>query len=155
MLRFLAVLAVAGALFAGVFASAAALGVQGGTIQGGEDTTLQCDMNGVSLMAYGLNTYSVLEGVESIKVTGVNAACNGARIMGRVQLDSSSSGDNASWAYTSGKTPEGAGVYEVIANGGDSTVYVLFLKHSDYATQWYVPAEKIVGVKLWLEGPTN
>ena len=43
----------------------------------------------------------------------------------------------------------------MIASGNSSTEYRLYLKKSDYATQWWVPAEDIVGIKVWLEGPAN
>jgi len=155
MKRFLIALLVGGALFAAVFGAAASLTVNGGVIQGGEDTDLVCDDNGIYVWAYGLNTYPVLEGVESVKIKGVSSACNGARIMGRVELTNSDPNDNSTYAYTSGKDPQGVGEYFVIANGDESTVYVLFLKHDDYATQWFVPAEDIVGIKLWIEGETS
>lgn len=155
MKRILIALLVGGALFAVAYGAAASLGVNGGVIQGGQDLNLVCDDNGIYVWAYGLNTYAVLEGVESVKIKGVSSACNGARIMGRVQLTYSDYGVNATWAYTSGKGPEGQGQYEVIANGNEDTVYVLFLKKSDYTTQWYVPAEDIVGIKVWIEGQTS
>jgi hypothetical protein len=151
MLRKLAILAVMGVVLTAAFGSAAGLFVNGGVIQGGADTDLQCDTNGIYVWAYGLNTYPDREGVESIKIKGVSAACNGARLMGRIYAPGFPDGD---YVYTSGVDPQGAGSYFVAANGDENTVYELFLKKADYSTQVYVPAEYIQEVKLWIEGET-
>jgi len=152
MKRFLIALLVGGAVFAAVFGAAASLTVQGGVVQAGEDLDLVCDTDGIYVWSWMVNSYPVLEGVEAVRIKGVSAACNDARIMGRVQLTTSNPNDNTTYAYTSGKNPQGVGEYFVIANGDENTVYTLYLKESDYATQWYVPAEDIVGIKVWIEG---
>jgi hypothetical protein len=151
MFRKLAVFVVLAIVLAAAYGAAAGLNVNAGTIQGGADGTLQCDPDGVYVWAYGLNTYPNLEGVESIKVKGVSAACNGARIMGRLYTPGFAGGD---YVYTSGTGPYASGYAFVIANGTEDTVYELFLKKSDYATQVWVPAEYILEVKLWIEGET-
>ncbi len=38
---------------------------------------------------------------------------------------------------------------------GPNDQYKLFLKKSDYSTPWYVLAENIVGIKIWLEGEAS
>jgi len=136
---------------AAVYGSAAGLIVNAGSIQGGSDDTLQCDTDGVQVVAYGLNTYEgIYEGAEYITVRGVDAACNGARIMGRVWTPGFSGGD---YVYTSGTGPYSADPYSfVIANGTETTEYKLFLKKADYTTQVWVPAEYILSIKLWIEG---
>jgi len=151
MSRIIGILAVVGILAAALFASAAALPVDGGTIQAGEDRDLVCDADGIYVSAWAVNTYPVGEGVESVKVKGVSSACNGARLMGRVELSGSDWNDNATWAYTSATGPYGSSYAPVVVNGDSNTEYTLYLKKSDYTTQWYVPAEQIVGVKFWLE----
>ncbi len=155
MKRSIIALLVGGAVFGTILAAAATLNVFGGTIQGGTDTDLICDEGGIYVDAYGLNTYPVLEGVEYVTIKGVDADCDGARIMGRVQMTYSDSNDNTTWAYTSGKNPQNTGDYFVIANGDTSTEYRLFLKESDYTTQTYVLAEDIIAIKLWIEGNAN
>lgn len=154
MKRFLIALLVGGALFAAVFGAAASLTVGGGTIQAGSDTDLVCDDDGIYVWAWAVNTYPVLEGVESVKIKGVDPDCDGARIMGRVSLTYSDPDDNSTYAYTSGTGPYSTGYSFVIASGDEDTVYELFLKRSDYVTQWWVPAEDIVDIKVWIEGET-
>src|SRR3989304_5232508 len=146
MKRLIVALLVGGAVFGTVLAIAASLNVSGGTIQAGPDTDLVCDEGGINVDAWAVNSYPVLEGVEWVTIKGVDADCDGARIMGRVQLTYSDYSDNATWAYTSGVDPYGGGQYFVIANGNSSTEYRLYLKESDYTTQWWVPAEDIVGI---------
>jgi len=152
MKRFLIALLAGSAVFALVFGAAATLIVNGGTLQAGEDTNLTCDSDGVYVSAWGVNTYPVLEGVESVTIKGIPAACNGARILGRITLNTSVSTDNASYLYTSGTNPYTTGYSFVTASGDSTTAYTLYLKQSDYTTQVWEPAENIVGIKIWLEG---
>lgn len=146
MLRFLMVLAVAGTIMAGAFASAAQLDVDGGAIQAGGDATLWCDNDGIRVVAWGMNTYPEAEGAAYMTVAGVSPACDGARIMGRVQ-----SSDGGVY-YTSGINENGAGQYFVIAGGSEATEYRLFFKDRSFATQQYVLAEGIESIKVWIEG---
>ena len=155
MKRSIIALLVGGLVFGTVLAIAASLNVSGGTIQAGSDADLICDENGIYVDAWAVNTYPVLEGVEWVTIKGVDADCDGARIMGRVQLTYSDYNDNSTWAYTSGVNAYGVGQYFVIANGNSNTEYKLYLKQSDYTTQWWVPAEDIVGIKVWIEGNAN
>ena len=151
MLRTLAILAILAIVIAVAVGAAASLTVNGGVIQGGEDNDLTCDTDGVEVVAYALNTYAgATEGVEYITVSGIPAACDGARILGRLYTPGLPYGD---YVYTSGIGP-GPGYSFVIAAGNSTTQYKLFLKETDYATQIYVPAEYIESVKLWLEGET-
>jgi hypothetical protein len=152
MKRLLFALLSATLVFGLVYGAAATLTVNGGTIQAGGDSSLQCDTDGVYVWAWGLNNYPVDYGVESVKISGVDAACDGARIMARITLDTSNPADNSTYAYTSGVSPYNTGTYFVTASGTTSTVYELFLKHSDYTTQWYVDPAAIVGIYVWLEG---
>ncbi|MCC7354828.1 MAG: hypothetical protein IT330_13875 [Anaerolineae bacterium] len=148
MKRVLGLLAILAILVAAVYASAAALNVDGGTIQGGGDTTLYCDDDGINVVAYGLNTYPVNEGVEYVTVNGVDDDCDGARIMGRIKTG------GGGYYYTSGTGPYTPGYSFVVANGDATTEYKLYLKQADYTTQVWIPAEDIVELKLWLEGDT-
>jgi hypothetical protein len=152
MKRFITALLAGAAAFALVFGAAATLIVDGNTLQAGEDADLTCDQDGIYVSAWGVNTYPVLEGVEYVKIKGVDDDCDGARILGRITLNTSVSSDNSSFVYTSGTGPYASGYSFVTASGGPNTEYTLYLKQSDYTTQVWVPAESIVGIKIWLEG---
>lgn len=151
MLRTLAILGILAVVIAAAFGAAAGLNVDAGTIQGGADASLQCDVDGIEVDAYGLNTYPDYEGVEYITVKGVSSACDGARIMGRLYTPGFSEGN---YVYTSGTDPYSSGYSFVIASGDENTEYRLYLKKSDYVTAVWVPAEYIQSVKLWIEGNT-
>jgi hypothetical protein len=62
-------------VFSVAFASAAALIVNGGAIQAGQDTTLACDTDGVSVAGWGLETDTGF--VDFVRINGIAAACNG------------------------------------------------------------------------------
>jgi hypothetical protein len=69
-------------VFSVAFASAAGLIVNGGTIQAGEDTTLACDTDGVSVAGWGLETDTGL--VHNVRIVGINAACIGADMFANI-----------------------------------------------------------------------
>jgi len=81
MRRFWALLAV-GALSALAIGSAAALGVNGGAIQAGEDLTLTCDSDGVQVLGWGLETDDGL--VYSVRIGGIADTCQGNALFVRV-----------------------------------------------------------------------
>jgi hypothetical protein len=152
MFRKLALLAVIGVLATAAFASAAWMPVNGGTIAAGDDYTLSCAPNGLSVMAYGLNTLAgPQEGVEYVTIAPPPAACNGARLFARVELyngtqlysNGSNQADIYSWV-TIGTTP-------LDGNGG----YALYLQAGQPGPIAWPKAEDIKGIKLWLEGPTQ
>jgi hypothetical protein len=155
MKRFLVALFAGATMFALVYGAAATLIVDGKTLQAGEDNDLTCDQDGIYVSAWAVNTYPVLEGVEAVKIKGVDDDCDGARILGRITLNTSVAADNSSFVYTSGTGPYSSGYSFVTASGDENTEYTLFLKESDYDTQVWVPAENIVGIKIWLEGATG
>lgn len=76
MIRLITALAVGGALFAGVVASAAQLTITGGTLQAGVATVGSCDTDGVTA-SYGIAFSGTGFGVTSVTVSGINAACGG------------------------------------------------------------------------------
>ncbi|MDP9494836.1 MAG: hypothetical protein M3P87_06305 [Actinomycetota bacterium] len=81
MRRILALLAV-GALSAAAIGSAAALGVNGGAIQAGEDLTLTCDTDGVQVLGWGLETDDGR--VYSVRIGGIANACQTNALFVRV-----------------------------------------------------------------------
>lgn len=158
MKRFLTALLAGAAVFALVFGAAATLTVDGSTLQAGEDGDLTCDQDGIYVTAWMVNTYPVLEGVEGVRIKGVDTDCDGVRILGRITLNTSIASDNASFVYTSGESPYDTTPYGpdffVVANGDENTVYTLNLKNASFLPVW-VPAENIVGIKIWLEGDAS
>ncbi len=77
MRRLFAFLAL-GALTALAIGSAAALGVDGGTIQAGEDLSLTCDPDGVQVLGWGLETDDGT--VLNVRIGGIHADCVGNAI---------------------------------------------------------------------------
>ncbi|MDP2660074.1 MAG: hypothetical protein Q8R28_05045 [Dehalococcoidia bacterium] len=63
------------ALAGATFAAAAALPVEGGVIQAGEDVNLQCDPDGVNVDGWGLESDSGL--VNFVRIWNINGACEG------------------------------------------------------------------------------
>ena len=72
MRRSLSLLAL-GALTALAVGSAAALSVDGGTIQAGEDLSLTCDADGVHVTGWGLETTD--NTVRNVKIGGISENC--------------------------------------------------------------------------------
>jgi hypothetical protein len=150
MLRKLALLAVIGVLASLAFASAAWMPVNGGTIAAGEDYSLLCAPDGISVLAYGLNTLdNGFEGVEYITFAPPPSACAGARLMARVELYDGtqlySSGTAAGYSFVT------IGTTTLTPDGG----YRLYIQDGQPGPLAYPLAEDIAGIKVWLEGPTN
>jgi hypothetical protein len=115
-------------VFSVAFASAAALIVNGGAIQAGEDTTLACDTDGVSVAGWGLETDTGL--VDFVRITGFNAACNGNELFANIT---------------------GSGGVELTEAGPaliDTAIETL-------AFDTAVPAVDIEDIHLFIEGPSG
>jgi len=82
MRRSLSLLAL-GALTALAVGSAAALSVDGGTIQAGSDAELECDPDGVQVTTWVLEADT--GEVHSVRVGGIDAACFGSELIVRVR----------------------------------------------------------------------
>jgi hypothetical protein len=80
--RFLVALMAGTMVFSVAFASAAALIVNGGTIQAGEDTDLVCDSDGVRVLGWGLETDTGL--VSFVRVGNIWADCVGADMFANI-----------------------------------------------------------------------
>lgn len=81
MRRSLSLLALA-ALTALAVGSAAALGVDGGTIQAGVDGDLACDANGVHVSGWGLEADDGT--VRSVSIGDIDASCFGSALFVRI-----------------------------------------------------------------------
>ncbi len=157
MSRIIGILAVVGILAAAVFASAAALPVDGGTIQAGEDTDLACTDMGVYVPAWGLNTLAgEYEGVEYVWIAPAGdlnsfiAACNGAKIYARVS-------DGSKNYYSSGTASGYTNVTVGVTPPADTGVtgvqgWKLFLQDGQPGPLGWPKAENITSIKVWLEG---
>jgi hypothetical protein len=75
MKRFFVALLVGGMVFAGVFALAASLNVDGGTIQAGSDVDLTCDGDGVNVDGWGLETDDGK--VSFVRIHNIDPDCSG------------------------------------------------------------------------------
>lgn len=126
MLRKIAVLAVLVVVVAAAFASAANLGVSGGTIQAGVDQSVYCDVNGVKVTGWGLETDD--NSVRYVKVGDIDAACVGDTLLVKV-------------LGAGGATLEYSG--ELAITGSE-------VKFSFTAP--YPAPEQIEGIKIWIEG---
>uniref|UniRef100_A0A831T9X5 Uncharacterized protein n=1 Tax=Thermorudis peleae TaxID=1382356 RepID=A0A831T9X5_9BACT len=76
MKRLFVSLALVLALAAAAFGAAAALDVNGGVIQAGEDTDLTCDTDGVRVDGWGLETNTGL--VDFVRIHDIDPDCSGA-----------------------------------------------------------------------------
>jgi hypothetical protein len=144
-------LAILVVILAAAYGAAAWLPVSGGTIAGGEDYTLLSDSDGVEVLAYGLNTLAGLyEGVEYVSIGGIaEPACDGAKVFARMELA------NGDFLYSSGSmtgySNVTVGTTPLDGNGG----YKLYLQDGQPGPLAYPLAEEVVGLKVWLEGPTS
>ena len=82
MKRIIVALAAGSMVFAVAFGAAATLGVTGGTIQAGVDSTLYCDNDGVQVLGWGLETDDGK--VYSVRLGNVDADCVGNDIFVRI-----------------------------------------------------------------------
>jgi hypothetical protein len=80
--RFLVALMAGTMVFSVAFASAAALIVNGGTIQAGSDTDLVCDSDGVRVLGWGLETDTGL--VSNVRIGNIWADCVGAEMFANI-----------------------------------------------------------------------
>lgn len=135
MLRFLLVIAVVAALATSAFGSAAALGVNGGTIQFGQDTSLYCDADGVAVTGWGYEQSNDL--VYNVKIGGIDTACIGNALFVTITQD-----DNLVPVFT---TP-GNGIALDSTNTGGSIATVAFPAP-------YLSAGRITGIQVAIEGP--
>lgn len=75
MLRILVIVSLVGALLATALGAAAQLDVEGGAIQAGSDTSLQCDTDGVQVLGWGLETDTGQ--VNFVRIGDIDEACVG------------------------------------------------------------------------------
>lgn len=125
MLKKLGFLAVLIVLVFAAYASAANLIVDGGTIQAGVDSTLYCDVDGVQVKGWGLETSD--NTVRSVRIGDISSACFGNAMFIKV-LDVNGN---------------------ILAEGevdpiNSSSVSISFNK--------FVIPEKIEQLKVWIEG---
>jgi hypothetical protein len=128
MMRLLSILAIVAVVMAAAYGSAATLGVSGGAIQAGADTSLYCDPDGV-VANWGLETND--NTVRYVRITGIHGACQGNELFAKVLGE----GDAL---LASGKA--------LLDTSGE-------VKFSFSAP--YLDPAQIVGLKLWIEGPNG
>jgi hypothetical protein len=96
MLRKLAIVGILVLILAAAYGAAASLALQGGSIQAGVDATLYCDVDGVNVESWGLETDDSTS--HYVRIAGIDAACLGNYIF--VRVEDSGGGP----LYFSGKT---------------------------------------------------
>ncbi len=131
MRRLFAFLAL-GALTALAIGSAAALGVNGGTIQAGEDLDLTCDPDGVQVDGWGLESNTGL--VNRVRIVGISDACQGNALFVKVTSNGSIIGSGSVDPLGSANT------------GGGGQVAVNFNP---------VAAASITDIHVYIEGPAG
>lgn len=72
-MRYVAAFGAAGLVFAGVFGAAAALNVEGGAIQAGQDGSLRCDKDGVTIASYRYEGNGATS--SAARITGIAEEC--------------------------------------------------------------------------------
>ena len=154
MKRILLVMAVVAALSSAAFASAAWLPVQGGTVQAGYDYSLSCDPDGVQVTAWAVNTIvGPYEGIDWVTISGVDKNCAGNDLVVRVDTGQGPAygGDYNQSAAAAG--PSNAPVIKIVADKSD---YKVALHHDpNTSNRWFVPAEIVQGIHVWIGGPTS
>lgn len=129
MFRKIAVVAVLMIVLATAFASASNLNVTGGTIQAGVDSTLYCDLNGVEVLGWGLET-DVNE-VSFVRIGDIDSACIGNDMFVKVF--------------------DGSGL--LLAHG-QITPITTNVHIIPFASP-YPEAEQIESIRIWIEGPAG
>lgn len=145
MKRIIVALLVGGAVFGTVLGAATTLGVNGGVIQGGTDSSLWCDGDGVEVLGWGLNSTTGL--VENVRIGDVHTDCAGAGLQARVVLSDTSS-------YITGPCSAGHDYEVPILDPEPDIGYRLCFK--DVGAQGAlvsVPAAAIVQLDVFIEGP--
>ncbi len=150
MFKIFGLVAILGSLIAIAIGSAATLNVEGSVVQAGEDGSLWCDGNGVTVDSYILNDIpGSQEGVLGIRIKDVDPACAGARMF--LRLD-----DGAGNVLAYSKPESGAcyGVSNwVIAQTSEPTLgYVFTTVDGGRTTEVTVDPADIEKIKFWIEG---
>jgi hypothetical protein len=83
MLRKLAIVGILVLILAAAYGAAAALGLNGGSIQAGVDAQLYCDVDGVQVTGWGLETDD--SKVYFVTLGDIDAACLGNEMFVRVE----------------------------------------------------------------------
>ncbi|NPV07873.1 MAG: hypothetical protein HPY83_07925 [Anaerolineae bacterium] len=149
LIRLVSLVVVVAVLVGATFASAANLGVGGGSVQAGADTALVCDHDGVTV-SWNVNYDGI---VTSIQVYGVDAACAGNRMVARIEGDTGQMiGTNGN--LTNGGAPVVPAAY-VIPDGGGTVKLELAPTDANgvnVSGGHGVPAQAIYGIELYIEG---
>jgi len=145
MKRIIVALMVGGMVFGTVLGGAAWLGVNGGVIQGGTDSSLWCDGDGVEVLGWGLNSTTGL--VENVRIGDVATDCAGAGLQARIELSDASS-------YITGPCVAGHDYEVPILDPEPGIGYKLCLKDvGAMGALVSVPAADIVQLDVFIEGP--
>jgi hypothetical protein len=129
MKRMMVALLAGAAVFAVAFGAAATLGVEGGTIQAGVDSSLYCDNDGVQVEGWGLETDTGM--VSFVRLGGIDADCENNDIFVRI---SDAGGGLFPGTFSATIAPSGG------------SVMVPFSP---------LDASRIEDIHVWIEGPNG
>ena len=156
MKRIIFALVLIAALATSMFASAATLPLNGGTVQGGTDVTVSCQAEPVYVSSWVVDDAIGEQGkVAAVRINGVQDSCNGNRMFVtvittggreyRTAERSDSSGALSRATFASINSDQNASIYGyqmgIVTNWGDTDVT-------------RIPAEEIAGVRIVIEGGT-
>ena len=135
MKRSIIALLVGGLVFGTVLAVAASLSVDGGTIQAGSDTDLQCDEDGVDVAGWMLETDDGL--VYGVRIHNIDPACSSNDLFVNITKD------GVKIAGGSAHIPADGSGDDNDTDGGEVGVKVKFTPQ---------PAEDITDIEVFIEG---
>jgi hypothetical protein len=129
MKRTMVALLAGAAVFAVAFGAAATLGVSGGAIQAGVDSSLYCDTDGVQVAGWGLETDTGL--VSFVRIGDIDSACTGNDIFVRIS--------DAGGGYFTG-------TFSTHLTGGTELTVPISPA---------IDASRIEDIHVWIEGPAG
>lgn len=136
--------------FAAVYGAAATFDLDGGAVQQASDTTLECQVDPVSVSSWGVNptTDAVTGGkVTFVQIEGVDDTCAGNRLMGRVE---NAGGAVVGYLTTIDPATGGAQTFADAVPITSASSYKLQLIEPDGSHG--IDAAGIDTLRLWIEG---
>jgi hypothetical protein len=143
-------LLISGSAFAAVYGAAATFDLDAGAVQQASDTTLECQVDPVSVSSWGVNptTDAVTGGkVTFVQIEGVDDTCSGNRLMGRVEA---ADGTVVGYLTTIDPDTGGAKTFADAVPLTSASSYKLQLIEPDGSHG--VDADAIDSLVLWIEG---
>ena len=144
---------ISGSVFAAAYGAAATFNLDGGTVQQASDTTLECQTSPVHVDSWGVNASNdaVTGGkVTFVQLSGIDAACEGNRIMGRVE---NAAGETVGYLTSIDPATGAAKTFQdaITLDANPVQKFQLIETDGDFG----VDAGVINGLRLWIEGSSS